>query len=131
MILDTNQHSVFSLKYHIVFCVKYRRKVIDDTVSERLKQMFERIGEPYKITLVEFEHDKDHIQILIKAHPKTELSKFINAYKSASSRLIKKEFPNIKQYLWKDFFWSRSFLLLTVGGAPIEVVEKYIQDQGE
>ncbi|MGL5123955.1 MAG: IS200/IS605 family transposase [Fusobacteriaceae bacterium] len=131
MILDTNQHSVFSLNYHIVFCVKYRRKVIDDTVSERLKQIFEKIGEPYKITLVEFEHDKDHIYVLIKAHPKTELSKFINAYKSAFSRLIKKEFPNIKQYLWKEFFWSRSFLLLTVGEAPIEVVKKYIQNQGE
>jgi putative transposase len=58
-------------------------------------------------------------------------SKFINAYKSASSRLIKKEFPEIKKYLWKESFWSRSYCLLTTGGAPIEIIKQYIESQGE
>ncbi|WP_368101508.1 IS200/IS605 family transposase, partial [Bifidobacterium pseudocatenulatum] len=57
-------------------------------------------------------------------------SKFINAYKSASSRLLKQEFPQIRQKLWKEYFWSRSFCLLTTGGAPIEVVRRYIENQG-
>ncbi|MBM6936884.1 IS200/IS605 family transposase, partial [Enterococcus cecorum] len=65
-----------------------------------------------------------------KAHPKTELTKFINAYKSASSRLIKRDFPRVKQFLWKKQFWSKSFCLLTTGGAPIDVIKKYIQNQG-
>ena len=68
---------------------------------------------------------------MFKAHPKTELTKFINAYKSASSRLIKKEFPNVRKYLWKEMFWSKSFCLLTTGGAPIEVIKKYIENQGK
>jgi putative transposase len=68
---------------------------------------------------------------LFKAHPKTEISKFINAYKSASSRLIKKEFPAIKQKLWKDMFWSQSFCLITTGGAPLDVIKQYIVSQGQ
>ncbi|WP_256926530.1 IS200/IS605 family transposase, partial [Enterococcus faecium] len=68
--------------------------------------------------------------IMFKAQPKTELTKFINAYKSASSRLIKLDFPRVKQFLWKEMFWSKSFCLLTTGGAPIDVIKKYIQNQG-
>ncbi|MEG0153605.1 MAG: IS200/IS605 family transposase, partial [Cellulosilyticaceae bacterium] len=59
------------------------------------------------------------------------ISKFINSYKSASSRLIKKEFPSIKQKLWKEYFWSRSYCLITTGGATIDVVRKYIENQGK
>ena len=99
--------------------------------SNYAKTMFERIGKSYGITLVEWNHDIDHIHIMFKAQPKTELSKFINAYKSASSRLIKKEFPDIKKYLWKEMFWSRSFCLLTTGGATIDVIKKYIEEQGQ
>lgn len=119
MKLDTNNHSVFSMNYHVIFCIKYRRKVLDDKISLRLKEIFEKISPKYQIILTEWEHDRDHVHMLIRGTPKTELSKFINAYKSASSRLIK-----------KDFFWSRSFLLLTVGGAPIETIKQYIQNQG-
>ena len=67
---------------------------------------------------------------MFRAHPKSELSKFINAYKSASSRLIKKEYPEIRQKLWKEMFWSQSFCLLSAGGAPIEVIRQYIETQG-
>ena len=69
--------------------------------------------------------------MLFRAQPKTELSKFINAYKSASSRLLKQEYPQIRRQLWREYFWSRSFCLLTTGGAPIEVIRKYIEQQGE
>lgn len=59
------------------------------------------------------------------------MTKFINAYKSASSRLIKRDFPQVKKKLWKEMFWSRSFCLLTTGGSPIDVVMKYIENQGK
>jgi|SRR5579875_360013 len=130
MKLDNNNHSVFLLYYHLVLVVKYRRKVIDDTISDYAKDMFARLGENYNVSLVEWNHDIDHVHILFKAHPNTEMSKFINAYKSASSRLIKKHFPQVKRKLWKEYFWSRSFCLLTTGGAPIEVIKKYIENQG-
>lgn len=130
MKLDSNNHSVFLLYYHLVLVVKYRRQVIDDAISDYAKDMFVRLGENYNISLVEWNHDVDHVHILFKAHPNSELSKFINAYKSASSRLIKKHFPQVKRKLWKAYFWSRSFCLLTTGGAPTEVIKKYIENQG-
>lgn len=131
MELDSNAHSVFSLYYHLVLVVKYRRQVFDDDISKRAIEIFEYISPNYNITLQEWNHNKDHIHILFKAHPKSELSKFINAYKSVSSRLLKKEFPQIRTKLWKEHFWSQSFCLLTTGGAPIDVIRKYIESQGE
>ncbi|MGE7874514.1 IS200/IS605 family transposase [Bacillus paramycoides] len=131
MKLDSNNHSVFLLCYHLVLVVKYRRNVFDDDISDYAKDMFVRLSENYNITLVEWNHDVDHVHILFKAHPNTEMTKFINAYKSASSRLIKRDFPQVKKKLWKEMFWSRSFCLLTTGGSPIDVVKKYIENQAE
>ncbi len=131
MKLDTNAHSVFLLHYHLILVVKYRRKVFTDEISNRAREIFEYIAPNYKIELVEWNHDKDHVHILFKGQPKTEMSKFINAYKSASSRLLKKEFPIIRQKLWKEMFWSQSFCLLSSGGAPIEVIKEYIENQGQ
>lgn len=131
MQLDDNNHSVFLLYYQLVLVIKYRRNVLDDAVSLRAREIFEYIAPSYKITLLEWNHDHDHVHILFKAQPHSELSKFINAYKSASSRLLKKEFPEIRSKLWKEYFWSRSYCLLTTGGAPIEVIRQYIETQGE
>jgi putative transposase len=131
MKLDNNNHSVFAMYYHLVLVVKYRRKVFDDTISSYAKSVFEKISPSYNISLLEWNHDIDHVHIMFKAQPNSELSKFINAYKSASSRLIKRDFPKIRNKLWKEHFWSQSFCLLTTGGAPIEVIKKYIETQGE
>lgn len=131
MKLYNNNHSVFALHYHLVLVVKYRRNVIDDQISERLKEIFSYIGETYKITIEEWNHDKDHVHVLFRGEPKSELTHFINAYKSASSRLIKKEYPQIREKLWKEMFWTRSFCLLTTGGAPLETIRMYIEKQGE
>ncbi len=131
MKLDSNNHSVFIMFYHLVLVVKYRKKVIDNMISDRLKEIFEYIAPNYNIFLQEWNHDYDHVHILFKGHPNSEISKFINAYKSASSRLIKKENPEILLKLWKEYFWSRSFCLITTGDAPIEVIKQYIQSQGE
>lgn len=119
------------LRYHLIMCVKYRNKVIDDTVSNRLKDMFVKIAPAYNITLEEWTHDMDHVHILFRGQPNTEISKFINAYKSASSRIIKKEFPEIRKSLWKEMFWSQSFCLLTAGGVTADIIKQYIQSQGE
>ncbi len=131
MRLDSNAHSVFLMYYQLVLVVKYRRKIFDNVVSDRAKEIFEYIAPKYNITLQEWNHDIDHVHILFKAHPNTEISKFINAYKSASSRLLKKEFPEIRQKLWKEYFWSQSFCLLTTGDAPIDIIKEYIESQGE
>ena len=102
---DRNQHSVYLLYYHI--------------------------APSYGITLEEWNHEEDHVHVMFRAKPATEISRFINAYKSASSRLLKKEYPEIRKKLWKEYFWSKSFCLITAGGAPVEVIRKYIESQGE
>lgn len=131
MILESNHHSVFLLRYHLVLVVKYRRNVFDDEISTRAREIFNYIAPKYGITLEEWNHDSDHVHVLFRAQPKSEISKFINAYKSASSRLLKRDFPQIRQKLWKEYFWSRSFCLLTTGGTPTEAIREYIENQGQ
>ena len=128
---DRNQHSVYLLYYHLILVVKYRRKVFDEAVSLRAMEIFSYIAPSYGITLEEWNHDEDHVHVMFRAKPATEISRFINAYKSASSRLLKKEYPEIRKKLWKEYFWSKSFCLITAGGAPIEVIREYIESQGE
>ncbi len=131
MELRNNNHSVFNIHFHLILVVKYRKKVIDDEISNRLKEIFEYIQDNYNIVLEEWKHDIDHVHILFRSEPNTNVSKFINAYKSASSRLIKKEYPSIRSRLYKDAFWSQSFCLISTGGVNIEIIEKYIESQGE
>ncbi len=131
MELRTNNHSVFAIHFHLILVVKYRRKVINDEISERLKGIFRSIEGNYNIALEEWNHDLDHVHILFCSEPNSNISKFINAYKSASSRLIKKDYPSIRSRLYKEAFWSQSFCLISTGGANIETIKKYIESQGE
>ena len=131
MELRNNNHSVFAIHFHLILVVKYRKKVINDEISERLKEIFEYIQGNYNIALEEWNHDVDHVHILFRSEPNSNISKFINAYKSASSRLIKKEYPSIKASLYKEMFWSQSFCLISTGGASIDTIKKYIESQGE
>ena len=129
--LDHNQHSVYLLYYHLVMVIKYRRSVLDDVISEQARDIFIRIGNDYGVILEEWNHDMDHVHVMFRAKPQTHISKFINAYKSASSRLIKKEHPQIRKKLWKEAFWSQSYCLLTTGGATTDIIRRYIETQGE
>ena len=129
--LRGNNHSVFRIHFHLILVVKYRKKVIDERISERLKEIFEYIQDNYNIVLEEWNHDIDHVHVLFRSEPNSNISKFINAYKSASSRLIKKEYPSIKSRLYKEAFWSQSFCLISTGEANIETIKKYIESQGE
>ena len=131
MDLRNNNHSVFAIHFHLILVVKYRRKVINDEISERLKGIFRSIEGNFNIALEEWNHDVDHAHILFRSEPNSNVSKFINAYKSASSRLIKKEYPSIRSRLYKEAFWSQSFCLISTGGADIETIKKYIESQGE
>ena len=127
---DHNFHSAFLLYYHLLMVIKYRRKVRNGKISERAKEIFEYIAPGYGILLEEWNHDKDHVHVLFRGQPNSEISKFINAYKSAISRLIKKEYPEIKKHLWKDMFWSQSYCLISTGGVTVDIIKEYIQTQG-
>ena len=92
-------------------CIKYRNKVINDEISNRLKEIFGYIAPNYNITLEEWNHDADHVHILFRGQPNTNISKFINAYKSASSRLIKKEYPTIKNRFGRKYSGRKATVL--------------------
>ena len=103
---DKNAHSVYALQYHFVQCIKYRRKVLDfPEIIEELKSRTHKIAESYGMEILSIETNLDHIHILFKAKPQTEIIKFINNWKSATSKALRNKFPEIKKKLWKDVFW--------------------------
>lgn len=127
---ETNNHSVFNLHYHLIIVTKYRRKVITKDIEDELRTIFERVGESYGIRLEELGTEPDHAHFVFAARPNSDISKFLNSFKSASSRLIKKNHPEIKQQLWKEYFWSQSYYLATTGGVPLEIIQEYVRTQG-
>ena len=119
--LDKTRHSAYRLTYHLVLVIKYRRKVINENVYDRLMEIFINIGLKYDIEV--------YIHILFKATPNINLQKFVNAYKSASSRLIKNEYCEIKNSLRKSAFWKKGYFITTTSGANTETIKKYIEKQ--
>ena len=131
MTLESNNHSVFLMKYQLVLTVKYRRKVINESVAKRLHEMFLYISPTYNITLNEWHAAEDHIHVAFNAEPNSEISKFINAFKSSSSRMVKKENPEIIDLLFEGTFWAQTFCLLTEGEIPPGVFNEYLNTQYE
>ena len=130
---DKNAHSVYTLNYHFVQCVKFRREVLDfPEIIDELKARTYSICESYGIEVLAIETDLDHVHILFKAKPQTDLVKFINNWKSATSKVLRNRFGDqIKSRLWKGVFWSRSYCLITVGQTTLEQVRGYVDSQGE
>ena len=126
---DKTNHSVYKLTYHLVLVVKYRRKVITTPIFKSLINIFNKIGDKYGIEVIESNFEEDHIHILFKSTPNVNMQKFINSYKSASSRTIKKEYPQIYKVLWNGVFWKRGYFINTTGGANIETIKQYIERQ--
>lgn len=128
MCLENNNHSVFKMKYCLYLTTNKLSPVITSEVSEKLKEIFENIAPRYNISINEWVYKEDSIKILFNGHPNTELKKFINAYKSAASRLIKKDFPHIVDNLDKGQFWSKTFCLVTYeSGVDEEEIRTYME----
>jgi putative transposase len=125
--LNRHSHSVSLLNYHLILVVKYRRKVIDNSISDNLKTIFNSIAVKSNIQVKEWNHDKDHIHVLFEATPSTHFVSFINSYKSCSIRIIKSNYHEISQNLWKQSFWSTSYFIVTVGGALLSILKTYIE----
>jgi putative transposase len=125
-------HCVFSLHFHLVLVTKYRRKVISNEMKKRLGEIFSNTLSKWECELIEFNGEADHVHLLFSATPKPSLSALVNNLKTVSSRLIRKEFRReISKVYWKPVFWHRSYCLLTCGGAPLSVIQQYIQQQSE
>ncbi|MFQ5978700.1 MAG: IS200/IS605 family transposase [Candidatus Heimdallarchaeota archaeon] len=130
--LAKSSHAVFALTYHYVCCVKDRRKIFDSPeIINRLKQITFDIAEKFGVEVVNQEPDQDHIHLLFKAAPTTELTKFVNSLKGVSSRRLSQEFPHIKKKLWRGQFWSPSYFLYTTGQVTLDQLNKYVESQGK
>ena len=127
---DKGCHAVYSIQFMYVCCVKYRRNVLTEEITEYLKEVNKNIAAKFEITILEQEINSDHIHILFASKPQIQVSKFINSLKSVSARLIFKQFPEVKQKLWKGHFWSPSYFLASVGDVKLENIKKYVEQQG-
>lgn len=131
MKLNSGHHCVHSIQYHLVFVTKYRRKCITPGILEYLKEVFHNLSEKWKVELKEFSGEEDHVHLLITAYPHIQLSKFVNNLKTVSSRLVRKKYAGyLRRFYWKPYFWTRSYCLISTGGATIEVIKRYILSQG-
>lgn len=130
---DKNAHSVYTLNYHFVQCVKYRRKAFDfPEIIDELKIRTQNIAKSYEVDVLSVETDLDHVHILFKTKPQTNLVKFINNWKSATARVLRNKFKErIKDKLWGDSFWSDSYCLITTGQTTLDQVKKYVENQGK
>ena len=128
---NTNKgsHSVYCIQFHYVACIKYRRNILNNKISERLKEINKSVAEHFGIDIIEQETDKDHIHILFSSKPQIEISKFVNSLKSVSARVLFREFPEIKKQLWKGHLWSPSYFLATTGQVTLDILKRYVENQ--
>lgn len=127
-----NRHSCFLLPYHLVLVTKYRHPVIHGELETALKEYIEQYFKDRDLNLTAIEGMPDHLHILFDAKPNMNLSEFINAFKSASSRMIRKQFSEeLKPYYWKPYFWSLSYFIGAVSERTASAVKAYIEAQKE
>lgn len=128
--LRSGRHCVFLMHVHLVFVTKYRRNVFTRDILKDLGEVFNRVCVSYEAELAEFDGEYDHVHLLVNYPPKVQISKLVNSLKTASSRVIrKKNYPSITKALWGGALWSPSYFAGSCGGAPLEVVKKYIENQ--
>lgn len=121
---------VFNLSVHLVFVTKYRRKVITNRVRERLRTIFESVCSDFGAELREMDGEEDHVHLLVDYPPKHSISKLVMSLKLVSCRLLKKEkYPEIERVLYGPHLWTPSYYAGSTGGATLETVKSYIQNQ--
>ncbi|MFB5673822.1 IS200/IS605 family transposase [Paenibacillus terreus] len=120
---------VYALEYHIVWCVKYRHRVLTDEVDARLKEILLQVASDYNFTISEMETDQDHIHVLVECTPQHSIPNMVKVLKGISARLLFKEFPQLKKKLWGGHLWNPSYFVATVSEHTEEQIRKYIQDQ--
>ena len=123
----SNHNIVFACQYHVIFCPKYRRKVLVGEVELRFKAIVRDVAAEMDVEIIEMETDQDHIHLLVSVDPLYGVNRFVKMLKGRSSRLLRAEFPHLRRKL--PTLWSNSYFVTTVGGAPLEVVKQYIENQ--
>ncbi|WP_344965053.1 IS200/IS605 family transposase [Oceanisphaera sediminis] len=128
--IRTGRHCIFSMHVHLVFVAKYRRRVFDKAAIDRLRALFTKICADFEAELKEMDGEIDHVHLLVNYPPKVAVSALVNSLKGASSRVLRKERPDIAaKFYYKGALWSPSYFASSCGGAPIEIIRQYIEQQ--
>ncbi len=123
----SNRDVYYSCKYHVVFCPKYRRKVLIEGIAERLTSIIQEVCQEHQAEIVSLEVMPDHVHVLVECDPQFGIHRLVRLMKGRSSRLLRREFPVLKRKL--PTLWTNSYFVSTVGRAPLSVMKQYIEDQ--
>ena len=123
----SNNNIVYSCKYHVVFCPKYRRSVLMNGVDVRLKELIEETCEQLNVEIIEMEIMPDHVHLLIGVDPQYGIHKAVKQIKRNSSQILRQEFPWLRSRL--PSLWTNSYFVSTVGGSPLAAIKQYIEKQ--
>jgi len=123
----SNRNVVYSCKYHVVWCPKYRRKVLVNGVDTRLKELIIQVCQLIQVEIIEMEIMPDHVHLLLEVDPQFGVHKAVKTIKGRTSRILRQEFPRLKTKL--PTLWTNSYFVSTVGGAPLEIINQYIEGQ--
>lgn len=128
--LRRGRQVVYNLHVHLVFVAKYRGKVFTKEVLDDVELSFKEVCRKFESELVEFNGESDHVHLLVSYPPKVCVSALVNSLKGVSSRMIrKKEYRSVDSKLWGDALWSPSYFASSCGGAPIDILRQYIEQQ--
>ena len=126
---DYKSHNnvVYSSKYHVVWCPKYRRNVLVDAIAKRLEQIVRKLCKEMRVEVIAMEIMPDHVQLLVEVDPQFGIHRLVKRLKGACSRYWRQEFPTLKSRL--PTLWTNSYFVSTVGGAPLSVIKQYVENQ--
>lgn len=123
----SNRNVYYSCKYHVVFCPKYRRKVLVEGIAERLKQLITEVCQEHQAEILQLEVMSDHVHVLVECDPQFGIHRLVRLMKGRSSRFLRQEFPVLKRKL--PTLWTNSYFVSTLGGAPLSIIKQYIENQ--
>lgn len=122
----STRKAVFSVKYHVIWCPKYRRRVLGGAAELRLKAIIGEVVAEFGGMVIEVETMPDHVHLLVELPPKVPVSKLVEVLKGRSSLRLRQEFAHLARM---KCLWAPSYFVSTVGGAPLEVVRRYVETQ--
>ena len=122
-----NNNITYSCKYHVIWCSKYRRKVLVEEVGQRLKELIVGVASELRVDIIEMEIMPDHVHLLLEVDPQLGIHRAVKNIKGKTSRILRAEFISLRTRL--PSLWTNSYFVATVGGAPLEVIKQYIESQ--
>lgn len=128
--LRHGRHCISAMYVHLVFLTKYRRCILDGESIEHLRPIFSKVCTDFEATLVEMDGESNHVHLLVNYPPKVSVSSLVNSLKGVSSYVLRRRMPRIAKCYWKNVLWSPSYFAASCGGAPLDAIKRYIEQQG-